>query len=231
LESGSLSDNDFPAFAKNVVPFLHVTTRLEDKPYEKLFGELGGTGFPTLMWLDADGRKIQVHNGPRSVKGFEESLGEVELFLDQIEKAENGDAKAATAVLIRQLQLQWFEYDDALARREALTKVSSKEKKELDQLLIDTEVRTHVKTAGKDPEAQRAAGAHFFAMWSEKRLPAGKSELYRFWTLMADHAEHAGDKKLFRRIVGAFDQSLGSDSRYRAVLDELEGRLAHFGRE
>ena len=211
-----------------MVPYLHVTTRIEGRPYDKLLSEKGGTGFPTLMFLDAEGRQLMKHVGPRTPSGFEDSLEEVEEFLELVAEAEGGDAKAAAEVLIRQLRLEWFELEEARKRVEALEKVSSKQKKELAQLLVDTEVRTLAADAGKDDVKRRAAGERFAAMWlEEKSLPSSEAQLYPFWFIMADYAEHAGDKSLFKKIVREAEDTL-KHSKYDKVLEKLEQRLKDF---
>lgn len=193
--------------------------------------EKGGTGFPTLMFLDAEGRRLMRHMGPRTTKGFEGSLEEVQEFQALMAKAEAGDAKAATELLIRQLQLEWFDFEEAQERAAALEKVSKKQQEEITQLLIDTEVRVLAKAAGKDPAERRKAGEHFFAMWEADRVPATEAQLYPYWFMMADFAEDKGDKKLFKKIVGEADDALKRNSRYRRVLKGLEMRLANFPRK
>lgn len=210
-----------------MVPYLHITTRIPGRAYDGLLGEKGGTGFPTLMYLDAEGRVLARHAGQRSVKGFEESLEGVQEFAALLREAESGDPGAQVEVLIRQLQMEWFDFEDARARVAALPKVDSKEKKVLDQLLVDTEVRSVVRNAGEDTERRLAGGAHFLAMWEEKRVPEGESELYAFWSLIADHAEAERDKKLFKRVVDAFDDTL-KNTRYGQVLERFEERLENF---
>ena len=209
-----------------MVPFLHITTRIADRPYEKLLTEKGGTGFPTLMFLDAEGR-ILARDVPRSVKGFEDTFEGVQAFAALLRKAEAGDAGAQVEVLVRQLEMEWFDFEDARARVAALEKVGSKEQKLLDQLLVDTEVRSVVSDAGEDSAKRQRAGAHFLAMWEEKRVPEGEGELYAFWSLIADHAEAEGDKKLFKRVVDAFDDTL-KNTRYGRGLSQLEERLKSF---
>lgn len=210
------------------MPFLHVTTRIEGHPYDSLLSEKGGTGFPTLMFLDAEGRILETYAGPRTVKGFEDSLVGVQGFLDLVARAEGGDKSAATDVLIRQLELEWFELEEARTRVQALEKVSSKQAKVLEQLLVETEVRCVAAEAGDDPARRQAAGERFLAMWKDKRVPASEAQLYPFWFLMADHAEAIGDKKLFKKIVDEASDALKRNPRYEKVLKKLESRLETF---
>ncbi len=73
MESGALSDASFPEFAENVVLFLHNTSRVKGEPYPTLLKDNGGTGFPTLWFLDADG-KVITKQGERTVKAFGKTM-------------------------------------------------------------------------------------------------------------------------------------------------------------
>ena len=208
------------------MPFLHITTRIPDHPYDKLMSEKGGTGFPTLMFLDDQGRKLLKHTGARTTEGFSASLENAAEFLSQIRKFESGDRRLAAPVFIRQLENGWFGYDEAVKRYEELGKLKSKDRKRIKALLVDTEVRTMVADAGKDERKRLAAGAHFVEMWKDKRTPSTAQVAYPFWALIADHAEAKGDKRLFKRAIAGFEDSpAGKSPRYRRFGESLKKRL------
>jgi len=177
------------------------------------------------MFLDAEGRPLLRFSGPRTPGAFEDALAEVQAFQALEKKAEAGDAKAAAEVLIRQLQLEWFALEEARRRVAALEKVSSKQKKELEQLLVDIEVRGLAKAAGANPDKRREAGEHFFGMWQDERVPATEAELASFWLLMADFAEGTRDKKLFKKIVRELDDALPNTAQKHRTVEDLERRL------
>ena len=187
--------------------------------------EKGGLGFPTLMFLDAEGRTLRVHRGPRTPAGFEKTLEEVGDFQELLEKAESGNAKAATTAFIRQLGLRWFDHAEATKRAAELTKVSGKEKKQIAQLLIDLEVRERAEAAGYDAEKRLAAGEHFLAMWKDDRVPEGDQLAYVFFSAMAEVAEKREDKRLFKKILAGMEDAIPGDSRYRRAVKALEERL------
>jgi hypothetical protein len=210
-----------------VVPFLHVTTHIPDHPYDTLLTEMGGTGFPTLMFLDADGRRLQTHRGPRTPQAFEDTLEAVQEFQELMAKAEAGDATAKVGVFIRQLQLEWFDFDQAKKAFEALGDVPSKQKETIEQLLVDTEVRTLIANARNDVAKLKEASKRFLEMWNEELVPKAEAQAYAFWSVLASHAEDAGDKKLFKKVVDKFKDTL-QDPRYGRALRALEERLKNF---
>ncbi len=185
---------------------------------------MGGTGFPTLMFLNSDGAPILTHSGPRTVSAFDDSLENVDAFRALMAKAAAGDARAATTVLIQQLQLGWFDLEEAQARVAKLTKVNPRQEKILDQLLIETEVRSIAEAAQNNRKKRQEAGKHFHAMWEAKRIPVSEGQLFSFWMMIADYAEHEYDEKLFKSAVDGFRRSLDGN-RYRRYLEALEARL------
>lgn len=146
-------------------------------------------------------------------------------FVELQRKAADGDAKAATDLLIRQLELGWHDIDEARKRAEALTKVSSSQRKQLDQLLVDTEVRCLAEDAGEDRAKRLAAGARFEELWKDKHMPSTNDGRYAFWMLLAEHAEKQKDKKLMSRVIQAFDETLPNTAGKRSAIRNLEERL------
>jgi hypothetical protein len=110
---------------------------------------------------------------------------------------------------------------DAEHKAKDLKKVSSKVQREIEQLLVDTEVRSLVKDAGRDGRVK--AGAHFASMYHDKRIP-GFAEQHSFWTYMALHAAQQEDKKLFKKIIKEYKRLPNSSSKRRGLKD-LEERL------
>lgn len=180
------------------------------------------------MFLDADGNKLMKHTGPRTVAGFRESLETIAEFQELTKKAADGDEKAATELFIRQLKLGWFSLDEAREHFGKLKKVSSKQKKAIEIAIAELEVQTLTKEAGDKLAERVKAGARFHAMYKDKMVPEEWSTQYSFWLLMADYAEDARDKKLFKKIVGEFEDAMPSSTSSRKALKSLESRLKNF---
>lgn len=187
-------------------------------------GDYGGTGYPTVMFLDAAGKKLMVHEGPRTVAGFEASLAKLLELQEQIRLAEAGDDKAKVEAFVLQLELGWLDFEEARAKLAELPKLSKKQAKEIEQLMTDAEVRALVKGAGKDAVKRAEAGQRCVAMWEEKMLPADLGLLIDFWSLAADHAEAQKDKKLFKKIIDAAKDTVRKDPRGQQLVQSLERR-------
>lgn len=53
--------------------FCHITSQVPGDENQNLLRQMGGRGFPYLIYLNADGERLGVHNGPRSVAAFKQS--------------------------------------------------------------------------------------------------------------------------------------------------------------
>ena len=104
MERGALSSSTFPAFSKTVVPFLHITTKIEGRPYDDLLRKMGRGGFPTLLFLDAEGNKLASPRS-RSVSSFAGSVAALTLIDATQAQAEAGDKAAAAQLLLFEVEL------------------------------------------------------------------------------------------------------------------------------
>lgn len=223
LESGALSDAAFPAFAKRVVPFLHVTTHIPGEKYDGLLKEKGGRGFPTLLFLDQDG-EVLARQGERSVAAFEATLKQVQGYLDLRRRAAAGEAGLDAAVLVAELRLGRVGFEDARSRAAALQKVSADQRAELDQLLLDAEVRGILENMPREAEKQAAAGKRLAEIAASGRLPT--SEVQRgFWAFLSRYAADQKDAALLESCIQNLRQILPDDERARQYLANLEAKL------
>ena len=95
-----LSAAEFSAFAKEVVPFLHVTSRLEGASYPDLLSQKGGRGFPYLVAMDAEGR-VTAQAEQRSVDGFRSMVEAAAKEIEDIE-ARGGVIEAVESGYLKQ---------------------------------------------------------------------------------------------------------------------------------
>ncbi|MEM7309001.1 MAG: hypothetical protein AAF682_20120 [Planctomycetota bacterium] len=54
MEGGTLLEDWWTKISQDFVPYLNVTTQLEDSPDQGLLGEKGGNGFPTLYFMEPE---------------------------------------------------------------------------------------------------------------------------------------------------------------------------------
>lgn len=115
-----LSKDGIEEFTSKVIPFLHLTTKIPDKKYDDLFLKRGRGGFPTLEFLDADGKTITaLHYTKRSLEGFQESLTNAERLL-QLADAAKTDPAAARELLLLQMKMKTVRFSQALERAKGM---------------------------------------------------------------------------------------------------------------
>jgi hypothetical protein len=224
LESGPLSTPEFATFSKEVVPFLHVTSRVEGRKGEGLFGEYGGTGFPTLMYLDASGKKLADQND-RSVAGFRKTATSLSAMTDLRARIAKGEKGLGPKLLIAELNLGQVDFAEAQKRFKSFKKIKPEAKKKIAALLLDAEVANLINSAGRDREKYMALGKTFAKMVKAGRVPTGNSAT-QFWSSIMTYAEEKSDAGLYEKAYNFLYEKFGSDERYAEHFKDLAKKLA-----
>jgi hypothetical protein len=128
LEGGLLSTPEFTAFTKKVIPFLHVTTRIEGRANDGMLSEKGGTGFPTLMFLDAKG-EILGKPGGRDVAAFDKTLGALMAIKDLEKRIAAGEKNLDDDLFMAQLAMGKFKTAAEIKEKAKSFKKLTKEQK------------------------------------------------------------------------------------------------------
>ncbi len=84
--------------------FCHITSHIDGEKYPDLHREKGGNGFPTLIFLDADG-KVQARQQKRSVEGFASTLASLNELDKRASQANAKEPKVANGLFLSRLHL------------------------------------------------------------------------------------------------------------------------------
>jgi len=115
-----LSKDGIEKFTSKVIPFLHVTTKIPGKKYDDLLLKNHFGGFPTLAFMDAEGKILTtLHYTKRSIEGFEETLRQVSRLQDLRSRAET-DPQAAKDLLFLELDMKTLRYAAARERAKGM---------------------------------------------------------------------------------------------------------------
>lgn len=87
--------SEFAKFGETFVLYCHVTTDLLEDRWPDLLSEKGGTGWPHVAFLDAEGEVLLPHKGPDTVEGFAKSAADARTYLAARAAAAGGDRTAA----------------------------------------------------------------------------------------------------------------------------------------
>lgn len=223
MESGALSDQEFPAFAKEVIPFLHVTTKIEGHPYDGLLREKGFGGFPSLAFMDANGNVI-ANQGDRSVKGFRETHASVKAFQDLQARVAKGEKGLEFELFVAEWNLGTLDYDKAKARVEGMSKLNEEQRKQAKQIVQDAEV-IQVANGVRDETAADAAGKRFHEMFAAGYRPGPRAEA-RFWGMLANWADKNEKVDSLEQAVAWMSKTYAGNERMAERLKALNARVA-----
>lgn len=203
--------------------FCHVTSRVESDPHQDLLRKKGGTGFPYLVFLDADGNVIAKPGG-RSVSAFEQTLtGDVKDWFALVERADGGDEAAQAELFVK--RVEYGHFDDPIEAR-ALAKsikgLSDEERQKIDQLLVNQEFNAILGSVTTIEEAADA-GRRTLPMWKAGRVPTGDTLKLYYWVFLGKHAEEAKDAEVLGAAIEALE---GMRRAPKPMLDEFRAALA-----
>jgi hypothetical protein len=223
LESGALSAKEFPAFAQEVVPFLHVTTRITGHPYDGLLSEKGFRGFPSLAFMDAEGNVI-ARQSERTVEGFHKTLDAVKKFMGLKERVAQGEKNLEFPLLAAEWELGTLEWEPLKQRIAALPKLTKEQQAQADQMLLDAEV-LHVSSTVRDAAAMAAAGTRFQEMMTAGYAPGPRAEM-TFWSLLLRWADEKGDLATYEKAAAYMKNRFSKDPNMAEAVKALDARLA-----
>lgn len=225
LESGPLSEESFRGFSQQVVPFLHVTTKVEGDEHQELLQQKGGRGWPTLLFLDAEG-EVLAEPADRSVAGFEATADALQTVQRLQGKPEaERTAEDEVELFLARVALGKVELAEALEIQKTL-QATGAEAERVEQALIELEIRDQLADLRSQEQANEAF-AHLASMAAAGRVPKGSGlPVARFWSAVSEHAIASGDAALFERCLAGMKEALGDDERYAQVYEAMEAKLA-----
>ena len=212
--------------------FCHITSRLEGAVDPELLTEKGGEGFPYVIEMDADGNKIAESEWPLDVAHFETMMGKGDEYFALKKKADGGDKASKTDLLIRRMELGHLKFDEATKAVKALSKPTDEQKKKLDALLVDAEVKNVLSAlaGGHDDQKAMDVGKQLLEMKKAGRIPTSEKMMQPFWIVMMRYAEKEKDAATFEEGYNALQAKFGDNpnakgffEKQKAILDSLKG--------
>jgi len=206
-----------------VVLFLHNTSRVEGEPYPDLLSEKGGTGFPYLVVLDAQGEVLAPHNGPRTVEAFAKTTSTSETYFELMKKYEAGDKAAAAGYLQAGLELGAISADRARELLASLEKISDAEREAIELKIMDAEFMSIIRSV-RTIETAVAAGETLAAMIEAGFEPEGDQAI-NTWAMISYYATEKKNAELLSRAIAEFEKTDGNESFKRDNLQRMKSAL------
>ena len=211
-----------------VVPFLHITTRIEGRKDEGLLSEKGGRGFPHIVFMDETGGVVAVQ-GDRSVAGFQKTLAEsVQQFLDLRAKAQSGDAAAQIEFALLEGDLGRIPFAD-LQNRLKGKKLSDAQKVRVGDIELGTLI-AEVDKAREDA-ARGAAMKSVADAYAAGRLPSGSERKMEFLGIVLRHGLVTEDPDLAQKAIDTlkplYEEAYGKDNpKLQQHLQQVSDKIA-----
>lgn len=227
MESGTLSEDAFATWGKDYVLFLHITTKLKDRPNDDLLGKKGGTGFPYLVFMDAEGNVIAKHGGPRTVEGFTKSGESANKFMELKKKADGGDKEAQVDLTLMQLEMGSVSVADARKAIEASgVELAADRKAKFDKLMLNAEINEVIGGIDGDSEESVVGGGEkLYKMAQEGRTPDDEQVAANFWSIIVMYADKKEDVAAFETGFNELKKRFGDNPRAAKWFEEKEARL------
>ncbi|MDJ0975739.1 MAG: hypothetical protein QNJ98_14860 [Planctomycetota bacterium] len=222
MESGPLSAADFPEFAKKVVPFLHVTTRIADRKYDSLLQEKGFRGFPSLAFMDAEGNILAQPQG-RSVESFDKTLTALERYDDLQKRIDGGEEGLEADMLLVEHALGKVNAQDFESRAGALEKVTDEQKAEIDQILVNNEISMlSMKSRQGEAGLKEAAEGMLKMLEAGKRPSKEVGYAAPFWMTLGRYGQQSLDASLMRKAAEGMKADLPGEARALEIAKDYE---------
>lgn len=221
LENSAFLDDAFAAFSKDVVLFCHITSQVDGEAHASLLREKGGTEFPYLAFLDADGNVIAKEK-QRTVTGFRASAATIARMRELTPKAVTEPA-AAAELLAAQLQLGAIAFADAKPRAATMPELPPATHQHLAQALVDAEVDQLI-TQSHGKAATDAASERLLAMLAEQHIPSGDTARLFFSRVLFAAGERR-DVAAYRAALSGLKQQIGADRRFTKTIEVYEQQL------
>jgi hypothetical protein len=208
------------------VLFLHVTTKLPDAPRDDLLRELGGSGYPMLVFLDGDGTVLGEQLGERSVRRFNRALNGVRRVVALAKKEELTRAERLERFFL-ECELGRLDWVDAEAAAKKLPKLEASERKQVVGALANLEYHYILDPPPKSTDEIVIAGEKFAEMVREGRIPADKTLYEVFWGFQIFYARDVEDPKVYERALAETTKLWAGDAKKEKRLAQLRRELAN----
>ena len=207
------------------MPYLHVTTKIENHPHDGLLKEKGFGSFPSLCFMDAEGN-VLAKQGERSVAGFEKTLAALTEVTDLKARIAAGKKGLECSLFLAEWRLGAMDWVTTQARAQALQDLSKEQKAEVAQVLLDAEVLHLASNVREPPQFEAAAKRFLEILEAGKTMPSAWSEK-QFWHLLLRKADMAPpDAELYEKALAALERIHKDEEHMKQALEKYRARLA-----
>ena len=222
MESSSLSQPEFKEFAKDVVLFCHITTRIPGEKNDDLLGKMGGRGFPYLIYMDADGQKVGEVPG-RDVASFQKGMQVVGRYVELSAKSDPTQDEKVELLALK-ANLGKVDLKGAESERAAMGELTAEQAKRLDGAIAELKIADMAQSLGRrpSPDQMKQVGQEFWTMHQAGIVPSGDQAFQAFYGVMMEFGKLTDDPEPFEVGLKAMKEKFGHIARAKAFFDQQE---------
>lgn len=214
VENGMLTEDRFANFARNVVPFLHITSMCRDEPQPHLHTDLGLQEYPTMLFLDTDG-SVLCRVPELSVDNLLATLPKVNELRELRPKAAAGSTVAQQRLFLIEADLGRLSIAALEAGLQAHGDLPAADRDRVAIMLTDLQLddlQARSRQLGNaEVLRQVAAIAKAGRRPSEPKAP-------QFWAQALAHAADSQDPELATTAYAELERRFGKDQRQERQL-------------
>lgn len=187
---------------KNVIAFVHITSRVADRPHDELLFDVEGTGTPYFCFLDADGNVIARLDENDDLAAFEAGRKDILRWRELLAKAKAGDKAAAIDAEILACLLGQQDYYDLEEKLEGFepSEAQAKQMRGLEAEVTIAESRQMLRQS-RDKETREGVAEDFEMLLEEDKVPLREASRMFFWATLGQYAADKGKTETLRRSV------------------------------
>lgn len=191
-----------------------------------MLGKKGGTGFPYLVFLDADGEIISKYQGNRSVDSFKQTGEKAKAFASTRAKAEKGDRKAKIEFLTLLGETGSSNYTKAKELAAGLGDLQGADRKRVNDALFNIEYYDLLAQTADKKVKTNEMHDRVVAWFDKKTIPTAPDAIVSFFNVLALHAGEKPDIDLYKKIRDALTPRAKDDPRLATILKNVEAKIS-----
>lgn len=206
--------------------FVHNTSRVKGEAYPNLLREKGLFAFPSLVFLDADGKLMVRLDYLDLMLSGDKFVKLLSNYIDLFQARADLRAKRAAIdrqLLVTELRLGMISLEEASMKVSAVRGASKEDQKKLASLLVDLEVR-HL-TANLRKLGANNVNTKLSAMAKAGRLPTDRLAP-RFWNHVLRHAAKNKDVQLYEKGIADLRRRFKDQPGFTKTLKYHEKQLS-----
>lgn len=195
-----------------------MTTRIEGRAHEGLLKEKGFGGFPSLAFMDADGKVVAQPQG-RSVGSFDAALNALTQLGALKERIASGESGLEAELLLVEHTLGQIGGSEFESRAAALASVTDAQRAQIAQILVNNEIARLSQLSRQGGARLAEAAEGMLKMLEEGKRPSKELQpSASFWITIARHGIETRRADLVRRAIAGLNEDLPGEAQLQPTL-------------